>query len=172
MTTLFLPGWTTRVLIMAGIIGLCIASSPGETATPTEGDLDRAFDAVLADPSDIDAAFEYARIAAALGDYEAAISSLERMLIFDPNLLKVKVELGVLYFRLGSYETAKSYFDQALAHENVPAPIKARIQTLLSQIERNTSPHQYAVAISGGLRYQTNAKSPLHKSGIRGVISV
>ncbi|MGY9054413.1 MAG: tetratricopeptide repeat protein, partial [Alphaproteobacteria bacterium] len=117
MTTLFLPGWTTRVLIMAGIIGLCIASSPGETATPTEGDLDRAFDAVLADPSDIDAAFEYARIAAALGDYEAAISSLERMLIFDPNLLKVKVELGVLYFRLGSYETAKSYFDQALAHE-------------------------------------------------------
>jgi Flp pilus assembly protein TadD len=86
-----------------------------DDARPTEADLDRAFAAVIADPSNLDASFEYARIAAALGDFEGAVSSLERMLIFNPKLPRVHVELGVLYFRLRSFEAARSYFDQALA---------------------------------------------------------
>ena len=34
--------------------------------------------------------------------------------VFNPNLPRVKLELGVLYFKLGSYELARSYFQEAV----------------------------------------------------------
>ena len=42
---------------------------------------------MLQDPSNLDVAFEYASLSSQVGDYEAAISTLERMLIFAPKLL-------------------------------------------------------------------------------------
>jgi cytochrome c-type biogenesis protein CcmH/NrfG len=40
---------------------------------------------MLARPSDLDLAFEYATLSSQVGDYEGAISTLERMLIYAPN---------------------------------------------------------------------------------------
>lgn len=40
---------------------------------------------MLQDPSNLDVAFEYASLSSQVGDYEAAVSTLERMLIFAPN---------------------------------------------------------------------------------------
>jgi len=40
---------------------------------------------MLQNPGDLDTAFEYAELSSQVGDYEAAISTLERMLIFAPN---------------------------------------------------------------------------------------
>ena len=128
-------------------------------AQSTEADLDRAFAAVIANPANLDASFEYARIAAELGDYEAAISSLERMLIYNPKLPRVHVELGVLYFRLQSYEAARSYFQQALAFPDVPEVVQQRVKQFLDQIDKATSKHLFAFSVSGGLRYQSNANS-------------
>ena len=39
---------------------------------------------MLSNPSDLDVAFEYANLSAQVGDYEGAISALERMLIYAP----------------------------------------------------------------------------------------
>ena len=39
---------------------------------------------MLQDPSNLDTAFEYAALSSQVGDYEAAVSTLERMLIFAP----------------------------------------------------------------------------------------
>ena len=66
---------------------------------------------------------------AKLGDNEAAVSALERMLLFNPNLPRVELELGALYFRMGSFEMARSYFDKALA-ANPPAEVKSRIDRI------------------------------------------
>lgn len=148
----------------AALAGVCVGlawmtAAAAETDKPTEADLDRVFQQVLADPTNLDLAFEYAAIAAALGDYEAAISSLERMLIYNPDLPRVKLELGVLYFRLGSYTAAKSYFEQALAAPDMPDAARERVNRYLAQIERATSRHRLAYSISGGLRYQSNANS-------------
>lgn len=143
--------WTALALAAAPVCAAA-ASDP-----PTEADLENAFQAVLADPADLNAAFEYARIAAALGDYEAAASSLERMLMFNPDLYQVQVELGVLYFRLGSYATAEAYLKQAIAHKDLPPETRERAETFLAQIEQQVSPHRFAFSVSGGLRYQTNA---------------
>lgn len=150
-----------RGAAFAGVCA-CLTWTPvaqAQSNGPTEADLDRVFQQVLADPTNLDLAFEYARIATALGDFEAAISSLERMLIYNPDLPRVQLELGVLYFRLGSYGAAKSYFDQALAAPDMPDAAKERVNQYLAQIERATSRHSLAYGISGGVRYQTNANS-------------
>ncbi len=68
---------------------------------------------ILNRPSDFDAAFSYATASIARKDYEAAIVALERLLYFNPNFGRVKYELGVLYFRLGSYAMAARYFQDA-----------------------------------------------------------
>ena len=54
------------------------------------------FQAILQKPDDLDAAFEYAALSVQVGDIEAAISTLERMLIFAPGLPRLQLELGVL----------------------------------------------------------------------------
>ena len=48
-----------------------------------------------------------------LGDYEAAIPPLERLLISNPDTPKLKLELGILYYLLGSYDVAKQYLHDA-----------------------------------------------------------
>ena len=63
--------------------------------------------------------FEYARVATANGDFEAAIGALERLLFYNPNLTRVKYELATLYFRMGSFEMAKRYFSDALKDPNL-----------------------------------------------------
>ena len=81
------------------------------------------FEQVLADPSDLDATLKYADLAVALKDYEAAIPALERVLFFNPDLVEIKLELGVMYYNLKSYDVARSYFNDAksspLATEDV-----------------------------------------------------
>jgi len=54
------------------------------------------FRQVLADPSNLDASFEYAALSSQVGDLEGAIATLERMLIFAPGLPRLQLELGVL----------------------------------------------------------------------------
>jgi Flp pilus assembly protein TadD len=63
---------------------------------------------MLQDPSNLDVAVEYVSLSSQVGDYEAAVSTLERMLIFAPNTPRLQLELGILYYRLGSYEVSRS----------------------------------------------------------------
>ena len=89
---------------------------------------------MLQDPSNLDVAFEYAALSSQVGDYEAAVSTLERMLIFAPNTPRLQLELGILYYRLGSYEVSRSYFAQVVANPNVPPEIAAKVRLYLQQL--------------------------------------
>ncbi len=117
------------------------------------------FQQMLADPTNLDVAFEYAGLSARVGDTEAAISTLERMLIFAPGLPRLQLELGVQYFRLGAYETARSYFELALSAPNVPDVVKARVDPYLAAIESQTQGYTLHGTTLGGVRYQTNANA-------------
>jgi hypothetical protein len=81
------------------------------------------------------------------------------MLFFNPNLPRVRLELGVLYFKLGSYAMARSYFTSAVAGSNVPQEVKDKVAQFLAEIDRRLSPHQWSVFLQTGLRYQTNANA-------------
>ncbi len=114
---------------------------------------------MVASPDDLDTAFEYAMVSSLLGDYEAAISTLERMLIYAPGLPRVQLELGVLYFRLGSTETARFYFQEALNAPEVPQEVEARVKAYLVTLSEQEDPADYRAVVVTGIRYQTNANA-------------
>jgi tetratricopeptide (TPR) repeat protein len=120
-------------------------------------DYDALFQQMYRSPSNLDVSFKFAEQAVARGDYEAAIGALERMLFFNPDLPRVKLELGVLYFKLGSYELARGYFQEAVKSSGTPDEIRAQVLAYLAEIERRLARYEYNVFFHAGLRYQTNA---------------
>ena len=124
------------------------------------------FEAMLANPANLDAAFEYAALSARIGELEAAISTLERMLIFAPGLARVQLELAVLYFRLKSYETARYYFTEAVSGENVPEPVRQRVGVFLAAIDQAQSPSSFSGFIATGVQWQSNANAAPANRGV------
>ncbi len=117
------------------------------------------FKMLLANPTNLDVAFEYAGLSAQVGDVEAAISTLQLMLVYAPGLPRLQLELGVLYFRLGAYEDARYYFQTALAAPDVPDVVKARVDPYMSAIQERTAGYRFGGVVSGGLRFQSNANA-------------
>jgi tetratricopeptide (TPR) repeat protein len=136
-------------------------SKAPESQTPEdlEAEYDRAFQTMFADPANLDKAFAYAKIAIRTADFEGAISTLERMLIIDGNLPRVRMELGVLYYRLKSLEVAKGYFEEVLADKSAPPVVVTRVKVLLARIESETSVHKFQGTLYSGIRHQSNANA-------------
>src|SRR5205807_5925835 len=128
----------------------------GQDKATLEAQKEALFQQMFRDPANLDVTFAYADVSARLGDYEAAVSALERMLLFNPNLPRVQLELGALYFRMGSYELARTYFERALA-ANPPAEVKSRIDTYLAQISRLSAPQRFSGSFFFGAQYQSDA---------------
>ena len=139
---------------------------PSES-TPLQQQADSLFKQILVDPKNLDIAFRYAEISSALGDYEAAIGALERMLFYSRDLPRVELELGLIYFRLGSYEMSRSHFEKAISSVDTPDDIHQRVTAFEREIDRRLSPNQYSVHAQAGLRFQTNANSGPDSAVIR-----
>ena len=122
-----------------------------------QGRRDMLFQIMLEQPDDLDAAFEYAALSVKAGDLEAAVSTLERMLIFAPGLPRLQLELGVLYYRLSAYETARSYFEAAVSGPDVPEEVKGKVEQYLTAIDYAGRTTRFAGQVRAGIRYQTNA---------------
>jgi len=120
---------------------------------------DAAFKAMYQDPVDLDKAARFAELAIAIGDLEGAISTLERMLIFDPDLPQVRMELGILYFQLESFDQASVYLRGVLSDDSVPDEILIQVETVLQNISERTAIHSFSGAVYAGARYQTNANT-------------
>ncbi len=153
--------WRLRTLAGALVVALAFGGADGaraqEVSPEARAQLDAAFAEVLKDPTNLDKTYAYAQLATEAGDYEAAITSYERLLLYNPDLPRVKAELGVLYYRLGSFETAKAYFEDALADPDTPPAAQARIQGFLAQIEDNQQRHRFSGSFTFGGRWQSNA---------------
>jgi Tetratricopeptide repeat len=149
-------GWLIALAtVLMPILVDAQALSPTEKAT-LEAKKSALFQQMLRNPANLDVAFAYADVSAQLGDYEAAVSALERMLLFNPNLPRVQLELGALYFRMGSYDLARAYFDKALAAHPPPA-VRRNIEDYLAQLERAQSRHHFSGYVYFGGQYQTDA---------------
>ena len=120
---------------------------------------DLLFKRLLLKPDDLDAGFKYAQLETELGDYEAAIGALERILYYNPNLPRVKLQLGVLYFHLRSYEMARNYFDAVLNAPDTPDDIRNEVQTYVAAVDKAVAVNQLSIYGQFGLAYQTNANA-------------
>ena len=139
--------------------GLPFRRQLAQTHSELESQADQLFEQLLKDPKNVDLTLRYAEAAAKLGNYEAAISSLERLLLLDRNFPGVRLQLAELYRRLNSLEMARSYLTQAEQEPGVTEPARARIQALRADIDRASSGSRFAINLVTGLRYQTNASA-------------
>ena len=168
--------------LICAIVAVAVVLATASASAQSVSGADRArlearkealFQQMLRNPANLDVTFAYADVSARLGDYEAAVSALDRMLLFNPDLPRVQLELGALYFRMGSYDLARDYFERAAA-ANPPPEVRARINDYLAQIASAQSRHHISGYFFLGGQYQTDANvapgSPLILSPIGPVL--
>ena len=115
-------------------------SSRAQQAAPPKAEdvaaYDAAFQESLSNPADPPTLVRFAAAAVKVGDLEGAISALERLLLIDGDNPEVQLELGVLYFRLGSLEAAKTYLEGARTSPRASADTKTRAASYLREASR------------------------------------
>ena len=131
-------------------------SASAQTASDFAGNLNPLFQGILARPSDLNNTLQYAASASA-DDIELAIGAYEQLLFYNPNLSRLRFELGVLYFRLGSYEMARGYFQSALEQRDMTPELRQRTEDLLALADKKLQVDQFSGFAQTGVRYQTNA---------------
>lgn len=127
-----------------------------EDSASLRREFDTLFQETLKRPSDLDVTLRYAVVANKLGDYEAAITALQRILIYNPALDQARVELGVLYFRLASYGAAQNYLEQA-KNGNLTTEQRDRVEEYLIRLYRLQNRHRFTGEVTAGLQHQSNA---------------
>jgi tetratricopeptide (TPR) repeat protein len=97
---------------------------------------EQAFNESLEKPADPDVLVNFAEAAVEFGDIEGAISALERLLLIDGSQMEVKLELGVLYYRLGSTEVARAYLQDVSSSKDSADDVKERANTFLKEMKQ------------------------------------
>ncbi len=141
--------------VLAASLAWPAAAQPASETS--EKEYDAAFQEMLRQPGNLDVLFKFATVATQTGDLEGAVSALERMLLIDPNLPRVRLELGVLYFRLGSYELARTYLQTALSSRSIPADVRAKAEQYMAELDKRLTRSRFSGEIFLGTRYQSNA---------------
>jgi tetratricopeptide (TPR) repeat protein len=142
-------------------IGVCACLIGGQQrpvlAAEYHGTQQQLFEQMSREPTNYDLTSAFVHAATANGDYEAAIGALERLLYYNADLPLVKYELGALYYRLGSYDMAARYFQEALASPGIDDATKARIGAYLPDAQKQLQRSRLSGLLETGVRYQSNA---------------
>ena len=125
-------------------------------SVPSQAEVDQVFRDVLANPSSIDVRSKYATLLVQSGNYEGGIAALEGLLLMPDAPANIRLELAVLYFRLGSYAMAETYLRDALADPRLDAKQKEDAQSLLRDVTARNQPSHLSGMVMLGIRAQTN----------------
>lgn len=137
----------------------------GDVAAEPEGSLPyrRAYEQMLASPTDVDAAYAFAEAAVEEGDVYGAVAALERILRLEPERPDIRIRLGELYAMVGATALARAYLEAGLASPAVPPFVRERAESLLAETARADTAldrrHVFSGIVSVGPRYETNANA-------------
>jgi hypothetical protein len=148
-----------RGAALAAAIGCATPAFPQAGLAAAQAEFDVLFQRLLVDPGNRDTNLRFIEVALQLGDKEAAIGALERLLFYAPDDPNLHYQLGVLYYEIGSYTVAQSYFDSVVEIAGTPPELRAAAVTRAAEAERRTRPSPWALYAEAGLRYQTNANA-------------
>jgi tetratricopeptide (TPR) repeat protein len=124
-------------LLLATVLVGCETAQPGPSVE-LQNKQNAAFQEMLKDPGNLEVVMAYAQAATKAGDYEGAVAAYEGMLVIDSNLPRVRLELGILYYRLKSYETSRTYIETALASPTLPGDIRKPAELLLAKMPKQS----------------------------------
>jgi hypothetical protein len=133
--------------LVMGAGGAAFAETDAQLAT---------FERMQKAPVDHENTFAYVRACVDNRDFEGAIAALERILLYNPNLARAEYELGVLYFRLRSYEQAVIHFENALASPTLERALANRIDGYLPEARKQLERSRFFGVFQMGVRYNSN----------------
>lgn len=143
-----------------GLLVSALFSSASWAQTPPNVSLqqqvDEAFRQNLQAPGDAAATDRYARLLTQSGNYEGAIAALERRLLDPAAPAHTRIELGLLYYRLASYDMAAGLLRRAQQDPRLTPQERSQVNALLSDIAKRTQVSRLDGLLSFGLRAQTN----------------
>ncbi len=111
-----------------------------------------------ANPQHLDYYFTYAQMATALGEFDKAADAYSHMLEVDPELDRVKLELGVVYMKLRKYDDAEELL-RAVLKKDLPPRVRENVEKVLVQVEQASKEHFWTGSVSWGVLYDSNGNS-------------
>jgi tetratricopeptide (TPR) repeat protein len=114
-----------------------------------------SYEDVLRAPDDIDVNFAYAQIQIARGDVRSAAATLERILLIEPDLPRVRLLYAIVLYRLDNIDEAEREL-RAVRLLEMPPSLRAELDRYLEQIELRRKRTRFAVTASLGFQYDWN----------------
>lgn len=145
-----------RAIASLGALACHAAFAQSPANMPLERQVDEAFRQVLAAPGEAGASMRYAQLLAQAGNYEGGIAALEGLLLDPAAPPTVRLELGVLYYRLGSYAMAESLLRRALEDARLVGEQRALAENLLRDVGKRNQVSRLDGLLVLGFRAQTN----------------
>ena len=130
------------------------AAEEAERRRALEG-VDVTFEEILADPDNIDLNFAFAETQIRAGNVRGAGATLERILLIEPDLPRVRQLYAVVQFRLENLEEAEREL-RAVRELEMPDTLRRSIDDYLKQIDQKRQRTRYGVYTSIGGQYDTN----------------
>ncbi len=159
-------GWgstnlATRTLWLGTLLAVALGQpAAAETWWPADSkpqeDYRSAYDALMSDPGNPALLAAFANEASRIGNYEAAIGALEAILIQNPGLNQIRVELGVMYYRVGAYDVSRFHLQRALDSGTLSPSVAARALAFLETDGERMDGTTITGYLSAGLRYDSN----------------
>lgn len=111
---------------------------------------------ILKSPDDILLNFQYAQNQVAQNNLLGAAATLERILLIDPSLARVRLFYAVVLYRLDNWNESKRELEVLLAQEDMPDSLRAEIKDYYKRINRRIRRTHLAVRTSTGWEMDTN----------------
>lgn len=86
----------------------------------------------------------------------AAIAALERVLLNNPDLANIRLELGLLYLRAGNAPLARNYLEDAINAPDAPDVARVRAREALANADVSMQRTRFSGSAQAGIRYQSN----------------
>lgn len=145
-----------QVLLALCLSAVAIPAWAQNVAPPTPPEVDQAFREVIANAASVEARSKYATLLVRAGNFEGGIAALEGLLVSPDAPANIRVELGVLYFRLGSYAIAESYLRAAIDDPRLEPALKSQAESLLREVVQRNKTSQLSGSLMIGVRGQSN----------------
>lgn len=129
--------------------------SPKVIAAPPEEDSKALFQRVFEDPDNVELNFKYAKAQIREGNMLGASSTLERMLLQDPNRAKVRLLYAIVLFRLDSLHEAENEF-KSLRELKLSSNILREVDGYLKEVKRRKKRTHLSLRESVAFQYDSN----------------
>ncbi|HEX9464675.1 MAG TPA: tetratricopeptide repeat protein [Alphaproteobacteria bacterium] len=113
------------------------------------------YDDVMAAPDDIDLNFAYAQTQIGRGDLHGAAATLERIILINPDLPRVRLLYAIVLYRLDNLDEAERELRAVRLYE-MPSSLRAELDRYLSQIELRRKLTRYTLTVSASVQQDWN----------------